>query len=441
MNVEDILRPYAIAITEKVPEGLTRDVYAMLKAQFKGNMEQIVEMYKCGNDPDYVRLKFYADGKSRQWWLFVPRHMEITSSGVVFIAPNNFKVLCEWARLKGFSDEDILSMRSNYILAHVNVSSKYATVRRIQLLKGKADVETAKKLIKQLPPIAVLTWGLGWNINWELIRLNLVRFTANVKLFGDGIIPTIQLTKHGTGKSTHAIFCQEVLGYAYVSKIPTVAGLIYDARTGAMGLIGKDGIIFDEFTDIGAIDKHRAQEITNVIKTGIDKGIWTRETAIPRGTSRIIQKYVPFIWYGNFEVEPLNCRQHIAEWFKENCGIRAPDAFVDRFALIDITMSFAPQVASLAHKYVLRANVMRGVLQVVKQIAESKPLDKYYNESKLSGRMKVFSARVRAVFEALLSTDEYQVEFEQKEIDSIVYSNDWGEVNDFIKSYVKEVIG
>ena len=40
-----------------------------------------------------------------------------------------------------------------------------------------------------------------------------------------------------------------------------------------------------------------------------------------------------------------------------------------------------------------------------------------------------------------LSTGDVQVEFEQKEIDQIVYSNAWDEVNDFIKSYVKEVIG
>ena len=229
-----------------------------------------------------------------------------------------------------------------------------------------------------------------------------------------------------------------MLGYAYVSKIPTVAGLILDARTGALGLLGKNGIIFDEFTDIGAIDVRRAQEITNIIKTGIDKGIWTRETAVPKNVRRTIQKYVNFIWYGNFDEEPLNARQHMIHWFKNEVKISAPDAFLDRFAIIDVTIGLKPQVASMCHKYVLRANVMRGILQHVKQVAENKPIEKYYEESQLTGRLKIYSSRVRAIFEALLSTSEETVEFEQKEIDKIVYSNSWEETNDFIKSYVGE---
>jgi len=438
MNVGEVLKPYAIDVSERVPEGLTRDIYAMLKAQFKGDMNAIIEAYKCGNDPDYCRLQLYTQEKRIQLWLFVPKHMEITQNGVTFVCPNNYKLLCEWARLKGYSNEDILDMRSNYILAQVNVSAKYASARRIQLLRGKSDIKSAEQICSKIPPIVALTWGLGWNINWELIRLNLVRFTGNIKLFGDGICPIIQLTYKGTGKTTHALFSQEVLGYAYVSKIPTVAGLILDARTGALGLLGKNGIIFDEFTDIGAIDVRRAQEITNIIKTGIDKGIWTRETAVPKHVRRTIQKYVNFIWYGNFDEEPLNAREYMQRWFKSEVRISAPDAFLDRFAIVDVTISLRPQVASMCHKYVLRANVMRGILDYVKRVAESKPIEKYYEESQLTGRLKIYSSRVRAIFEALLSTSEETVEFEQKEIDKIVYSNSWEETNDFIKSYVGE---
>jgi len=438
MNIENVLREYAIDVSERVPEGLTRDIYAMLKAQFKGNMDAIIEAYKCGNDPDYCRLQLYTQEKRTQLWLFVPRHMEISQNGVMLVSPNNYKIICEWARLKGYSNQDILDMRSNYVLAHVNVSSKYAYVKKIQLLRGKSDIKSAEQICSKIPPIVALTWGLGWHINWELIRLNLVRFTGNIKLFGDGICPVIQLTYKGTGKTTHALFSQEVLGYAYVSKIPTVAGLILDARTGALGLLGKNGVIFDEFTDIGAIDVRRAQEITNIIKTGIDKGIWTRETAVPKNVRRTIQKYVNFIWYGNFDEEPLNARQHMVHWFKNEVKLSAPDAFLDRFAIVDVTINLRPQVASMCHRYVLRANVMRGILQYVKQTAESKPIEKYYSESNLTGRMKIYSSRVRAIFEALLSTSEETVEFEQKEIDNIIYSNNWGEVNDFIKSYVGE---
>ena len=111
MNVGEMLKPYAIDISERVPEGLTRDIYAMLKAQFKGDMGTIVEAYKLGNDPDYCRLELYAREKRTQLWLFMPKHMEITQNGVILTAPNNYKVICEWAKLKGLPNDDILDMR------------------------------------------------------------------------------------------------------------------------------------------------------------------------------------------------------------------------------------------------------------------------------------------------------------------------------------------
>jgi len=430
---EGLLQAYTIDVREPVPEGLTREVFFTIKSQFKGDIQKIVEAYKLGNTPNIAKLYYHFGKKAVQVWLFSPRAFDIKSDYLVLRCPNGYKLYVAKSKLTDMTPDDIAQICHNYILAQVRVEQSRAYALKLQVLRAKEDVESAKRICSKIPPIVALTYGMGWKVTPDLVRLNLVRFSANIKLFGDGIIPIIQLTARGTGKTTHGVWCSEVLGYGYVSKIPTIARLILDARTGQFGLVYKSGVIFDEFTDLSALDRARAQQIVDVIKTGLSHGLWTRETATPKGVSPTLQKYLPFIWYGNCDITPHDAREYITHWLKREAGIQGAEAFVDRFALIDITYNIRPEVAGLLTFKILRASVMRGILAYVKQMAEQKPLDKYMNESRLDGRQKIYSARVRAVFEALLSTDEEEVEFEQKEIDAIVRSNDWGETYDFIK--------
>ena len=437
----EALKKNLIDVSEPVPNGLTREVYYSIKAQFKGDINSAVKAYRLGNMPQVAQIEKEFGKKAIQWWLFQPVTFDILSDYLVVRVPNGYKLYIAKSKLKDWSVDDIASVCSNYLLVRCRVEHKKAYALQVQLLRAKADMETAKAICKEIPPVIAMTVGLGWKVNSDLVRLNLVRFTGTVKLFGDGIVPVVQLTGRGTGKTTHAVWCAETLGFGYVSKIPTVARLIMDARTGQFGLVYKAGVIFDEFTDLSALDKARAQEITDVIKTGLSHGLWTRETATPKGVSPTVQRYLPFIWYGNTDEEPINARKWLITWLKEQCGIHAPDAFVDRFAIVDITTSVKPEVASILTFRVLKASVARGILELVRQRAEQKPLHEYFRESKLTGRQKLYSARVRALFEALLSTDEEDVQFEQKEIDSVVSANDWGEIPDFVKDICKDYGG
>ena len=65
-------------------------------------------------------------------------------------------------------------------------------------------------------------------------------------------------------------------------------------------------------------------------------------------------------------------------------------------------------------------------------------MNDYFKESRLIGRQKVYSARVRAVLEVLFSTPEDPVEFTAEEVDAIVQRNCWGETEDFIKQMVED---
>jgi len=436
----EVLEPHMIDVSEPVPEGLTREVYYTIKVQFKGDMNKVVEAWRLGNTPNLAKLKYTFEKKAVQIWLFQPKSFDILADGIKLAVPNGYTLYISKDKLMNTSVDDLVNICSNYVLAQVKCESKKAWALKVQILKAKEDMETAKQICEQVPPILALTAGLGWQINWELVRLSLVRFTGNIKLFGDGIIPIIQLTLRGTGKTTHAIWCQEVLGYGYVSKIPTLARLIMDARTGQFGLVYKNGIIFDEFTDLSTLDKARAQEIIDVIKTGLSHGIWTRETATPRAVSPVVEKYLPFIWYGNCDEEPMDARQWLVQWLRRQVGIQGADAVADRFAIIDVVTHLHPQVASMLTFKCLRASVMRGILAYVRRQAESKPLDEYMKESTLQGRQKLYAVRVRAVFEALLSTPEDRVVFDQKEVDEIVAKNYWGEVEDFIREVVKAYV-
>ena len=430
-----------IDVSEPVPNGLTREVYYTIKAQFKGDIEKAVEAYKLGNTPQLAQIEKEFSKKHIQYWLFQPYNFDILSDYLVLRPPNGFKLYISKSKLSGWTVDDIASVCSNYLLCRVRVEHKKAYALTVQLLKAKADLDTAKIICSHIPPVVALTIGLGWKISPELLRLNLARFCATIKLFGDGIMPVIQLTGRGTGKTTHAVWCAETLGFGYVSKIPTVARLIMDARTGQFGLIYKSGVIFDEFTDLSALDKARAQQITDVIKTGLSHGLWTRETATPKGVNPTVQRYLPFIWYGNTEEEAFDSRKWLISWLRNNVGIQAPDAFVDRFALIDVTTTVNPEVASMLTFKIMKASVARGILELVKQRAEAKPVDEYFRESKLVGRQKLYSARVRAVLESLLSTDEIQVKFSADEVDAIVKQNNWGETLDLLKEIIESLSG
>lgn len=435
---------FLMDVNEPVPEGINRDIFMLLKSQFRmeerEKMENVIEYYRLGNSPNYAQLYAQLRGRVVQKWLFQPKAVKVIQNYVMVVAPNDFLVFIPNYLLAAYPIDLLANLGGHYMLAEVECRYKFkkwtAVARKVKIFKMGEDLKAAEAVCRDVPPIVALTIGMGWRPHWKLVRLNMVRFASNVKIGGDGIIPSIQLTTKGTGKTTHALFSQEALGYAYISKVPTLARLLVDARTGAVGMIAKKGIIFDEFTDLNSMDAARVEGLLATIKTGLDKGLWIPHTSVPKPHLGVIQKYVPLIWYGNDNTEPHDARGYLANWLKAHCKVSSPEAFLDRFALIDITINDCIEVADLITWKILPAKIMRGIITLVKKRAESKPLAKYVRESTLKGRLKQMSARVRATFEALLSTDTHRVNFKPKEIDEIVAYNNWGEVRDFLKEYV-----
>ncbi len=301
-------------------------------------------------------------------------------------------------RLLGLPDEEtFMDMLRRPVLMEVVVAkpTPIATLHRVYggMYDAKLLLETCAE--KDIPLLDALIAGYGYKPDWRLRILMLPRILSTLRV--DGIpIYVCQFTTPNTGKSFFAIKNRTALNWAYTAEVPSLAFLVYDAKSGFPGVVVyRDGIAFDG-VDKWSDAPFRLSRDYELLLTGMEEGVWARGVSTPVGE---VHRYLNMIFFGNLPYIPSTRHdREIVEGYLSS--LWNSKVFIDRIAVCHVYTERITLSDYITGMY-LPDGLLQRVVEEVSRLASRQP--RY--SSSLQGRYKLHADRVYRALSVLMPSD------------------------------------
>jgi len=377
-------------------------IYAMFPriAENKEMLEKVYKLWRIGNDREYgqvyLSLKKEAD--------IITKLTNITIDGernVIRATLNNGFTIFINVDLLGTDDPDkLIEILKLPMQLHVRYVKGYLVATDVKIPSLKSYKDIGKEIVEEVGGYNAVLIGLGIHPALETYTIFLPRIIGLFKGFEretDTIpyksIHVMQYTVPNTGKTHFATRIASVMNYEYLGgELPSPTRLIYDARNNAMGIVAlRDGVIFDEFDKKSYNDVQKLLTDLRVMLSGLEQGVWTRGT----GSKSIeIRRHVNFIIFGNIptKLEGINNRQSIIKYF----NISGFDAFVDRFAIVDI-YNEPFDISQYIIPYIFPNSILRGIIEYLQEQLKPEP----FSIENAKGRLQRHCMNVKSILRVL----------------------------------------
>jgi len=360
--VPDEVKPFFVSIYDIDPE-IPVDVFTA----FKGNGVDVCKAWEYGHDPDKTRIGIYAGIPIS--FIAPVKRFRFGSFGTVEVEfPNQYRLTLALSEL-GKTVEEILSKLRSYYFVHVNGRNV-----AYKILRYRDAVAEAKALIKAFNvPLIALTYTFGVKPSAEAFMLYIPRFAPLFRIRYAGAttpcINVMQMTLPETGKTFLANTLMFSFNYEYFTSMPSPARLVYDASRNTFGSVfTRNGLIFDEVDKWRSSDKQHFKTVYSILLSGIENGIWTRET---RGyVMQQRQRFIPVLMFTNVKEKPLDdtvTARKMFELIVASWGGENPRAFVERFSIVQL-FPFRFRVLDNITGYVTPPSLKRGLVYVIQKL-------------------------------------------------------------------------
>lgn len=383
-------------LPSRIPRG---DIPAEIYIAFPRTLTDMDERIKLrshwlmGNDRVHAAIQLMRPSKEVRKAIFRPSSIQFDfkSYVIVITSPSRIEYFLPFGTVENLPNDLIVLMLSDYM--YIEFDSE-RTVHKFEPLRATVDVKAAREIIQHVDPYTAIVRGLGYIDNPAVKRILLPRVLSWFRVEGMPI-NIVQLTHPNTAKTTFGLRSGTLWNWEYINETPTLARLIVDASSGALGVVHmRNGIVFDE-VDKWIGHKERMEVLLSVLNTGLEQHVWTRGISA-KGIDATIRKPLPLVIFGNlpFGTVPLGIlRKSVAAWFTDVFGVNCYQ-FIERFALVDTSKAQINANETVSFK-VLPDSIIRGICSLVQDNVS------YVEVSHNTGRMKQHANNVYAVLTAL----------------------------------------
>jgi len=326
--------------------------------------DSVSQLWKYGHDKDIVKIALAMPKYKLRFVAPVTRFRVRVDGNVEVFFPNEIRLVIPIQHLGDTPEQVISNLRAYYYVKRNG--GRYS----FKILKPATDIKSAVYMLANIPAITSLCYCFGVDTSMATALLYFPRF---VTLFRHPSItpPTfyvMQMTRPNSGKSYLGIAYMITFNWEYITAMPTPARLVFDAARNTFGVVyTKNGIIFDEVDKWKSGDRQHFRQTYSILLTGLENGVWSRETSRFYYTERI--RYVPVIMYTNVrqrKIEDVGARDEFEYMVGEWGGWNA-HAFVDRFSIVQM---FIDEYAVTDHVLGYQAvpSLRKGVIRVLQRL-------------------------------------------------------------------------
>lgn len=385
----------------RLPRGdIPPEVYIAFPATLTDMTERtkLRSWWLMGNDYTHAALQLMRPQKGIRKAIGRPSSVtfDFQYRRIILKMPSRIDLILPYEAVEDVPDDMIVAMLADFL--YVEFDDEYI-VQKFNALRGTVDLDSARTIVENIDPFTAIVRGLGYVDNPQMRRVLLPRVLSWFRVEGMPI-NILQLTQPNTAKTTFGLRSETLFNWEYINETPTLARLIFDARTASLGTVHlRNGVVFDEI-DKWIGHKERMEVLLSVLNTGLEQHVWTRGISA-QGVQITIRKPLPFVLFGNlpFGSIPLGLvRKATAEWLSNVFGVKC-DQFIERFTYVDMCKIQVNSTDSLTYK-VLPDAVIRGIVQLVQENIG------YEEISKNNGRLRRHADNVYAVLKGL----EFDVE-------------------------------
>jgi len=416
---------YFLDVDQTIKKAVPNEFYYYLPFLSKVS-EETLEAIKLSlpqNKIDF-EAKLYEDGEVTYIGRLSRLEFDKNRGIVIVHLQNNEKVLLYPKYLNKKPSEIINDLKNAelvYFELRLRRGKKYKKTNIVVsyydvLAKEKADINEilAYKKSIQLKNWEMLLASVGIipTINGkELLGLYLPRIISLFRVqtpAQNSYNHVLQFTLPGKGKTMFYSKLALVWNMEVLTRLPSRARLIADARGGKLGLVFLRRIIVIDAFDKELGNRQNLEEFFTSIETGMANALWSLEKS---STIELRQEYkeTGFVFLGNIEgtLDFMNMvqnqlrttRDYLRNLLeKEGINKGLINAFLDRLAIVDINDSDIDLKDHVQDK-IMKASYLKALLSYIEEEANKVQIDT--NKIQLKGRYYTYAIRVAKILRAL----------------------------------------
>jgi len=314
-------------------------------------------------------------------WKIIGSAMELNIQGVKALAP--------LIRLGDSAEQILLRLRTTNVwtLRKVQGVNMVSNVRPVIEITEN-EYQLVSKLLEEYTPAELIIMGMGYRPEPEIYSLLLPRLMAIV---ADPPFHVLQLTAVESGKTFFGTWSMYFANFYWMTSPPTIAGLVYDARSGTHGVwLVSDGIVFDELDKWSDVYVKQAN-LVSYLPSLMENCVAVRPTTRLKGFT-YFEKCNNTIWFGNIgryiSGEPMRIAFDMFMKLGDEAG-----AILDRIDVVHVDFS-GVRILDYVTNMMFPDNIMYALIQTTR-----KRIPDIEFRSRLSGRRKRHSINIqRALF-------------------------------------------
>jgi len=340
-------------------------------------LHKVYKAYKLGIDSDYALAYFSMNSTGIIITKLSTYRIDPERKIIIAVLPNSLTAIIPIELFDAHTPEELVEKLKLPLELHVKYKKNYLIVEDLKIPTLKTYKDIAKEITEEIGVYNALLIGLGIRPSLLTYFMYLARIIPLFKGFfseTDTIpyapIHTIQLTSPNTGKTHYAIRISDIANFEYLGgELPTPARLVYDARSMQYGIVAlRDGMILDEFDKRASQIMQQFTLDLRILLTGLEQCVWTRGSGTK---SASIRKCINTLVFGNV---PRTLRGNTTrEQIINYVGISGTDAFIDRYAIVDIWEG-KYNITDYVINAVLPNSIMRGIIENVIEELKPEPL-------------------------------------------------------------------